>query len=720
MTDTLTTLSHTCGIADAYHDIWGGHHLTSTYTRQALLTAMHFPPDAVTDHPDTILHDLEARAWQQRLPPVVVVRSGEVIRVDLTLSEAESKHKWHWSITLENGDRLAGEIAPGTLPRKDEQGERSRYELELPAVELLGYHSLQLQKKGATASLSIPLIVVPQRCHQPAAIQHGGRIWGLTVQLYGVRSQRNWGIGDFTDLGKLVELTGKAGGHIVGVNPLHALFPDNPAHISPYSPSQRSFVNVLYLDVEAVPEFATCAPAQRRLASADFQARLKAVRAATLVDYVGVAKVKFEILELLFTHFLDETGKRSAAFAAWRTAQGTELENHARFEALQAHFRAANGSWGWPAWPEAYRDPHAPAVAAFAAEHAESVAYHAWLQWLADEQLSAVATRAEKNGMAAGLYQDLAVGTNPGGSESWAWQDVLAEGAHAGAPPDEINLMGQDWGLPPFVPHRLRDVAYAPLIDILRANMKHAGALRIDHVMGLMRVFWVPAGIAATEGAYVHYPFEDMLGIVALESQRNRCLVIGEDLGTVPDGFRPRLAECGVLSYHPLMFERSQDGNFRLPAEVPQQALVAAGTHDLPTLSGYWKGEDIEIRTELNLFPCEEVRQHLITERGWDRGRLLWALERENLLPPAASKEAAEIGAATVAALHAYLARSPAQIMVIQPEDIFGVIEQPNLPGTLEHQHPNWQRRLPLSIEKWASQPSFGAITGAVQAERPK
>lgn len=720
MTDTLTTLAHACGIADAYHDIWGGHHLTSTYTRQVLLTAMHFPPDAVVANPDKILRELEARAWQQRLPPVVVARSGETIRMDLTLSEAESKHKWLWSITLENDDRRAGEIVPAALQRMGQQEARIRYTLELPAVDTLGYHSLQLQKKGSIASLSMPLIIVPQRCHQPEAIQHGGRIWGLTVQLYGVRSQRNWGIGDFTDLAQLVELTGQAGGQIVGVNPLHALFPDNPAHISPYSPSQRGFVNVLYLDVEAVPEFATCAPAQRRLASADFQAKLKALRKATLVDYVGVAQVKLEILELLFTHFLAGTGKRSATFSAWRTAQGAELENHARFAALQAHFRATNGSWGWPAWPEEYRNPHSPAVATFAAEHAEAVAYHAWLQWLADEQLSAVAARAEKNGMAAGLYQDLAVGTNPGGAESWAWQEVLADGAHAGAPPDEINLMGQDWGLPPFVPHRLRDVAYAPLIDILRANMKHAGALRIDHVMGLMRVFWVPAGIAATEGAYVHYPFEDMLGIVALESQRNRCLVIGEDLGTVPDGFRPRLAECGVLSYHPLMFERSQDGNFRLPAEVPQQALVAAGTHDLPTLCGYWKGEDIEIRNELKLFPCEEVRQHLITERGWDRGRMLWALERENLLPPGVSKEAAEISPATVAALHAYLARSPAQIMVIQPEDIFGVIEQPNLPGTLEHQHPNWQRRLPLSIEKWASQASFAAITAAVQAERPE
>ena len=701
MTDTLKTLAHVCGIADEFNDIWGGLHPTSTYTRQALLAAMHFSPELIADDPAVLLVEIEAAERQRPLPPVLVVRAGEAIRIAHVLNNGS------WTLILENGASQSGACHLAEV-------------LELPPIDTLGYHRIEF--RCADVSYALPLIVVPHQCHQPAAIQKGGRIWGLTVQLYGVRSQHNWGIGDFTDLAQLVELTGKAGGHIVGINPLHALFPDNPAHISPYSPSQRGFVNVLYLDVTAVAEFATCKPAQSRLASADFQAQLKALRAATLVDYVGVAHAKFEILAILFQHFLAKTGKRSAAFAAWRAAQGEELENHARFEALQAHFRAADGSWGWPVWPEAYRDPQSPAVTAFAAAHADAVAYHAWLQWLADEQLSAVAARAAACGMAAGLYQDLAVGTNPGGAESWAWQNVLADGAHAGAPPDEINLMGQDWGLPPFVPHRLRDVAYAPFIDILRANMKHAGALRIDHVMGLMRVFWVPAGIPATEGAYVHYPFEDMLGIVALESQRNQCLVIGEDLGTVPDGFRPRLAECGVLSYHPLMFERIQDGNFRLPADIPQQALVAAGTHDLPTLHGYWQGADLDIRAELKLFPSDELHQHLITERGWDRGRLLWALERENLLPPGVSKESAampEISHATVTAIHAYLARSPAQIMVIQPEDIFGVVEQPNLPGTQEHQHPNWQRKLPLPIEEWAEADSvFRRFIAALRAER--
>ncbi|MDP2170138.1 MAG: 4-alpha-glucanotransferase [Rhodocyclaceae bacterium] len=722
MTDILKTLANRCGIADAYHDIWGGQHLTSTYTRQALLAAMHFAPAAIADAPATLLRELDAAEWQHPLPPVCVVRSGAAIGIPLLLPAQDCTQGWHWRVAQETGESFTANFTPADLLRLDAQDNLLRCQLDLPPIAALGYHRLHVTSVDGKTSLTMPLIVVPQQCHQPAAIRAGGRIWGLTLQLYGVRSLRNWGIGDFTDLSELLALTAAAGGDLVGVNPLHALFPDNPAHISPYSPSQRCFVNVLYLDVEAVPEFSTCAAAQRRRASADFQKHLQDLRDSELVDYVAVARAKFEILEILFGYFLAGRNARTEAFATWRTAQGEELERHARFAALQDHFRAIDQNiWGWPAWPEEYRSPDAPAVAAFATQHAAAVSYHAWLQWLADAQLAAAVQRAEQSGMAVGLYQDLAVGANPSGAEVWNWQAVFAANAHAGAPPDEINLMGQDWGLPPFVPHRLRDAAYAPLIDILRANMKHAGALRIDHVMGLMRMFWVPANIPATEGTYVLYPFEDILGIVALESQRNQCLVIGEDLGTVPEGFRPRLAECGVLSYHPLLFERYPDGNFRLPADMPQQALVAAGTHDLPTLRGFWSGADLDIRATLQLFPSEELRQRLVTERDWDRGRLLWALEQEHLLPEGTSKLAAEmpeLSAEAVQAIHAYLARSPAQIMVVQPEDILGVLEQPNLPGTLEDQHPNWQRKLPLPIEGWPSLASYNALIAAVHTAR--
>jgi (1->4)-alpha-D-glucan 1-alpha-D-glucosylmutase len=725
MTDNLKFLAEHCGIADLYHDIWGGNHLTSARTCQALLTAMHYPEKQVATAPAALLGELTAAEWRQALPPVVVARTDSTIHVPLNLTHAASTQEWRWMIVEESGASCAAQFKPADQPSLGTQADRLRCQLELPPIATMGYHLLQVHSTDKSIQLAMPLIVVPPQCHQPAALRKGERLWGLTLQLYGIRSGRNWGIGDFTDLGDLLELTAAAGGHLVGVNPLHALFPDNPAHISPYSPSQRSFVNVLYLDVEAIPEFSTCIAAQRRLSSADFQARLQTLRAAEFVDYPGVAQLKFGILEMLYEEFRTGTAAdatRQTAFAVWCQAQGEELERHARFEALQASFRATDAHiWGWPAWPQEYRDPSAPAVAAFAATHKAAVTYHAWLQWQADSQLAAVAQRAQQSGMAVGLYQDLAVGANPGGAEAWTWQDVFAQGVHVGAPPDEINLMGQDWGLPPFVPERLRAAAYAPFIDILRANMKHAGALRIDHVMGLLRLFWVPANIPASEGAYVHYPFEDLLGIVALESQRNQCLVIGEDLGTVPDGFRPRLAECGILSYHPLIFERYPDGNFRLPADMPQQALVAAGTHDLPTLRGYWHGEDLNIRASLKLFPNEEMRQRLLTERDWDRGRLLWALERENLRPAGVSKNPSampELSADCVLAIHAYLGRSAAQIMMVQPEDILAVRDQPNFPGTLENQHPNWQRKLPLPIAEWPRLAAFGKVTSVVSKAR--
>lgn len=573
-------------------------------------------------------------------------------------------------------------------------------------------------------STEAPAIELAAHCYQPVVLQNDGRIWGLTVQLYSVRSQRNWGIGDFSDLAALVDRVAAAGGDFIGLNPLHALFPDNPAHISPYSPSHRAFLNVLYIDVEAVPEFAACMAARSRLASADFQTRLATLRATEVVDYLGVAEAKFEILPLLFAEFKQAGGTRERAFANWRRQQGEALERHARYEALQAHFRKTAGAWGWPAWPKEYHDPDAQAVTDFATTHADAVSYSAWLQWIADAQLAAVAAHTKHRGMAIGLYQDLAVGANSGGSEVWSWQSIFAianGGASTGAPPDELNLLGQDWGLPPFVPHRLSAVGYRPFIDILRANMKHAGALRIDHVMGLTRLFWVPPDTPATEGAYVHYAFDALLGLVAHESLRNECLVIGEDLGTVPEGFRERLFEAGILSYHPLIFERYPDGQFRLPADMPRQALVAASTHDLPTLAGFWRGIDLDVRTRLMLFPSDELRQRLIAEREWDRGRLLWALEREGLLPDGVSKDPAampELSPDIIAAIHTYLARSEAMLLVVQPEDLFGLTEQINVPGTLEDQHPNWQRKLPVAIEDWDKAEGFQRCVTALAAER--
>ncbi|MCX7896653.1 MAG: 4-alpha-glucanotransferase [Rhodocyclaceae bacterium] len=635
--ESLARLAAHYGIEDAYWDIWGGYHPTSTYTRQALLSAMHLPPDRIAADPEGLLAETEGMASQ------------------------------------------AGELA--------------------------GSHA------GAA--------------YVPPPLRHGKRYWGLTVQLYSVRSRRNWGMGDFTDLAMLARLVGQAGGAFLGLNPLHALFPEQPECASPYSPSHRGFLNVLYLDLEALPEFAQCLEAQRRVASPAFQRRLARLRESEWVDYAGIAAAKLEILPLLWQQFQDaaEPGRRDR-FHQWRAQQGETLERFARFAALQSHFhRLDPHCWGYPAWPTAYRHPEAAEVAAFAHEHAESIAYQAWLQWLAHEQLTAAEDAGMQAGLVLGLYLDLAVGARAGGAETWDGQALFAHGASAGAPPDELNLLGQDWGLPPYVPHRLAAADFRPFSALLAANMRRGGLLRVDHVMMLARLFWVPEGVPALEGAYVRYPFEAMLACLIEASQQRQCLVIGEDLGTVPEGFRERMAAADIFSYRPLLFQRDHEGQFLLPEAFPTKAIVAASTHDLPTLQGFWRGHDLFLRDQLGLFPNRATRERLYREREWDKGRLLWALERVGLLPPGIDKDAArlpELPFPAIIALHRFLARSCAQLLAVAAEDVFGIHEQTNVPGTTEAMHPNWRRKLPLELEAWAHDARLQALFGALAEERPR
>ncbi|MCF8198767.1 MAG: malto-oligosyltrehalose synthase [Sulfuritalea sp.] len=727
--EALTQLAARCGIANEYQDIWGKRHATTDRTRRALLAAMHF---SVKGDLTEQLREMEEREWRRPLPPVQVLRAGTTPLVPISLPEVLASRTYRWILTAEDGTTTNGEFRPTELPRIGDQrlGGASflRGELSLPPLTEPGYYRLEVEQPGQEVQpqAAMSLIVTPPTAFQPDAIKGENRVWGPTVQLYGLRSRRNWGMGDFGDLRTLIDQTADAGGGVIGVNPLHALFPDDPSRISPYSPSSRNFVNVLYIDVEAAAEFAECEAARHLVASERFQARLRRLRASELVAYVDVARTKREVLTLLYRHFRDHhlanDTDRARAFHHFRAEGGEALECHARFEALQDHFSRNNPDiWGWPAWSREYHDPAAEAVAEFAAEHASAVEFYAWLQWLADEQLAAAGLQSWRRGLGIGLYQDMALGLSPGGSEAWAWQNVFASNAYAGAPPDEFNLLGQDWGLPPLVPHRLREAAYVPFIAMLRASMRHCGALRFDHVMALARIYWVPAGVPATQGAYVAYPLEDLLGILALESQRNHCMVIGEDLGTVPDGFRSRLAAAGVLSYHPFLFERTEDGGFKSPADYPRQALTALSTHDLPTLRGFWKGSDLDIRNQLKLLPTEEQRGNLVMERSQDRARMMMALEREKLLPEGASIHPISMPDVTPAfmlAFHSFLARTRSQVLVVQPEDILGMIEQANLPGSRDDQHPNWRRRLPLDVEDWPSDPRFAGIGEAMRQER--
>jgi len=728
--EALERLGRIHQIAPDFHDIWGQRHQVPDASLRTLLAALGVNAATPQEVEDSI-RAAEADRWRAVLAPVIVVREASAPwTIRLNLSTDGGNPPLAWRLVEESGARQEGCLDPTSLTVADScelNGERFlARDYALPAVAPCGYHRLAILRDGA-ALAEAAFVVAPERCYRPLAVEGDGRVWGAASQLYAVRSGRNWGIGDFTDLGTLIGQWGARGAAIVGVNPLHALFPHNPEHASPYSPSSRCFLNVLYLDVEAIADFAECDAAQAQARTPEFQSRLKALRDADLVDYRGVAETKLPMLERCFASFQDlhlaSATPRAQAFRAFQAAHAPALRRHALFEALQEHFHRENPQvWGWPAWPGAFTDPASAEVARFAESHVRRVEFYEYLQWQAELQLEAVGRRSMELGLGVGLYADLAVSVDRGGAEAWSNQDLYALAASVGAPPDDFNLRGQDWGLPPLAPGRLRAAAYEPFIATLRANMRHTGALRIDHVMGLARLFWVPQAGEPRNGAYVHYPFEDLLGVVALESHRNRCMVIGEDLGTVPDEVRATLARAGIFSYRVLFFERQNSGDFKPPAEYPADALVTAATHDLPTLAGYWAGRDLTLRQELGLFPAESVRQAQVLARAQDRARMLLALESEGLLPEGATADPVSLPEATPALLHglqAFLARSPARVLVVQLEDVLGIREQVNLPGTTG-EHPNWRRKLPIALERWPDEDRFTGLARSLAALRPQ
>ncbi|MCC7327644.1 MAG: 4-alpha-glucanotransferase [Burkholderiales bacterium] len=706
MTATLHALASAHGIVLEHHDIWGNAHRVPDDSLRAILAAMHVRTDDESAIASAVEEVKRAR-YRQPLPPMTVVRSHTrpwFLRVHLAASLLACRFEWR--VVSEEGSEHLRAVTPppaDACERVDVGGE-PRVALDLPLDVALpdGYHEVALCADGAPVARGT-LAVAPAACYRPQSMREGRRLWGVAAQLYGLRSERNWGIGDFGDLAALVGRSATVGADVVGVNPLHALFPRDPERASPYGPSSRVFLNVFYLDVQAIAEFDRCPAAQELVGTGAFQAKLGELRASELVDYAGVAAVKLPVLELLYAQARRDGGAGDAADAGdFKRAGGEVLRRYALFEALQEYWRARDSTvWGWPAWPEAYRDPAADAVVRFADEHAERIDFHAWLQYQASRQWADVARQARESGLAIGVYVDLAVSVDRGGAEAWAHQDLYAIAASVGAPPDSFNAKGQDWGLPPMIPQRLSDAGYAPFLATLRASMRDAGALRIDHVMGLMRLYWVPAGAEPAQGAYVRYPFEDLRGLLALESQRHRCLVIGEDLGTVPDEVRSALAADDILSYCVLLFERGNAGDFKPPDAYPEAALAVASTHDLPTLAGWWEGHDIRLRAEHGQLAQDADIEVQLEERVHDRGLLLEALAGVGLLPAEASPDPSAVPALTpplALAVQAYLARTPSALMVVQLEDIYGVREQANLPGTVDA-HPNWRRKLPIGSD---------------------
>jgi 4-alpha-glucanotransferase len=523
------------------------------------------------------------------------------------------------------------EFLQGTADLELEDGTHVRGVDALPPDLPPGYHDLVPRDGGPTTRL----VVTPGRCHHPPA----DRTWGWAVQLYAARSRESWGIGDLADLRWLQRWAERHGAGILALNPLHAPGPATPQQASPYYPSSRCFRNPLFLRVEEVPgvEGIDALAAQGRALNDDRR-----------IDRDRVWALKRAALEAAFARLQPDV-ERDEALQRWATYCAIADEH---------------GN-GWTSWPEALRRPDAPAVATYAAEHADRVRFHAWLQVVLDEQL----------GRTAGfpVVHDLAVGFDAGGADAWAWQDVLALDMRVGAPPDEFNTAGQDWGLPPFVPWKLRAAGYRPLIETLRAGFRHAGGLRVDHVMGLFRLFWLPA--AGGPGGYVRYPAHELLDILALESHRAGAFVVGEDLGTVEDDVRRELFERQVLSYRLLWFEPEP------PEQFPEQALSAVTTHDLPTVAGMWTGADVQDQRSAGLSPNEDgeaaVRHRLQGAAGLDDG---------------ASVEDAVVGA------YRALGRAPSRLVLATLEDAMAVAERPNMPGPVDL-WPNWSLGLPRPID---------------------
>lgn len=538
-------------------------------------------------------------------------------------------------------------------------------------------------------------------CYMPPFLD-AGRAWGVACQVYGLRSGRNHGIGDFEDLARLGELMAAAGADFLGVNPLHALFTAAPERCSPFSPSNRLQLNPLLIAVDRIEGFEP----------SDLDAPvLTELRASPLVDYPRLAALKLTALRRIFAR-LGAPAERDPAVL--RERHGRSLADHAVFEAVSAEMVRRGRGAGWHGWPAAWRSPDEPEVIAFAGRHAGEVGFHLWLQQVAERQLAEVAGRLRRAGMRIGLYLDLAVGVAPDGSATWSDPALTVAGARIGSPPDMFNAAGQDWGLAPLAPRALLERGMRPFRELCDGALRHAGALRIDHAMSLQRLYWIPEAAAATAGTYVRYPMQRLLAELAAASRRQQAIIIGEDLGVVPKGFREIMQERRIQSYRVLMFERDAAG-FRAPADWPVDALACVGTHDTATFAGWWTGADVEVRRELGLYD-EPTAESVRRQRATERGQLAALLQHERL---AVAQPNSRYSTDLAVAVHRLAASTPCRLFVVQLEDLLGLSDQPNVPGTID-EHPNWRRRLPVDIEDLPQRHDAGTILSAIADTRPR
>ena len=689
MSETLEQQAVQAGIDLGYHDINGTYHVTKTEVLESIVAVLDkSKPDSDGLYLNTMVaHENSEESLQM---PSEFHGAEAVVLID----EADKCQ----TLTLYPGDS-------DTLW------------IKLPQLAC-GYYTLSAESGGK--SCFVRLIVAPESVYQPKLLANGGRMNGLTMHLYSLRSERNWGIGDFTDLLNLMKYAAEKKLDFVGINPLHALFTSKPAFASPYSPSSREWLNPIYLDVEKVGAFTYNEQLKNWLAQPKIRQRIAALRITETVTYTAVWACKRDALHMAFNAFEQDTCEAAenerAAFEAFVLEKGKALQGFGLFEALDQYY-SRPGQVGWQSWPSEFHQPDGEAVEKFARNHEREIRFYMWLQWLCAEQLREVNQAAAEYGVKLGIYGDLAVGVARGSADTWLNRQDYCMDLSVGAPPDPLGPTGQNWDLPPLNPLMLKHTGYEKFAHLLRENMRLYGVLRIDHVMALCRLWWVLNGKTADFGAYVHYDAEVMFAILALESRRNRCVIIGEDLGTVPDEARHLLNRYQVFSYKVMYFSKGWNG-FQLPEEYPEQAITVISTHDVAPLAGYWTGKDLDTMFKLGTLPDAAAFQTALDEREHDKADLLDKLKETGCLG-ADVQMPAKADETLLAALHKYGALSRSKLYAVQLENLLGVIDNLNVPGVTEG-YPNWAQKMPVSLEDFLQHRLMGGQLAIIDEVRMK
>ena len=689
MSETLEQQAVQAGIDLGYHDINGTYHVTKTEVLESIVAVLDkSKPDSDGLYLNTMVaHENGEESLQM---PSEFHGAEAVVLID-EANECQT-------LTVYPGDN-------DTLW------------IKLPQLAC-GYYTLSAETGGK--SCLVRLIVAPESVYQPKLLANGGRMNGLTMHLYSLRSERNWGIGDFTDLLNLMKYAAEKKLDFVGINPLHALFTSKPAFASPYSPSSREWLNPIYLDVEKVGAFTYNEQLKNWLAQPKIRQRIAALRITETVTYTAVWACKRDALHMAFNAFEQDTceaaANERAAFEAFVTNKGKALQGFGLFEALDQYY-SRPGQVGWQSWPSEFHQPDSEAVEKFARSHEREIRFYMWLQWLCAEQLREINQAAAEYGVKLGIYGDLAVGVARGSADTWLNRQDYCMDLSVGAPPDPLGPTGQNWDLPPLNPLMLKHTGYEKFAHLLRENMRLYGVLRIDHVMALCRLWWVLNGKTADFGAYVHYDAEVMFAILALESRRNRCVIIGEDLGTVPDEARHLLNRYQVFSYKVMYFSKGWNG-FQLPEEYPEQAITVISTHDVAPLAGYWTGKDLDTMFKLGTLPDAAAFQTALDEREHDKADLLDKLKYTGCLG-ADVQMPTKADETLLAALHKYGALSRSKLYAVQLENLLGVIDNLNVPGVTEG-YPNWAQKMPVSLEDFLQHRLMGGQLAIIDEVRMK